>query len=80
MATAYSKRPSEFYHFETEIGAWAFDEACLITGRQIENAINEGKKPFERNTNGLSNEKSSGYKPAARHNMKRVKIKSNGTW
>lgn len=78
LATAYSKRPSELFIFETEIGAWYFDEACLMTGRRIENAMNEGKNPFaltQPSPNGRG-----GYARAARHGMKRVKIKENGTW
>jgi hypothetical protein len=76
MATAYGNRPSDYFKFETEIGAWVFDEACLITGRQIENEVNEGKPPFsEKSSNSRS-----AYAPAAKANMKRVKINANGTW
>jgi len=36
--------------FETEIAAWALDEACLVIGRKFENMLNEGKNPFEQMT------------------------------
>ena len=45
-ATAYGRRPSDFMQLETEIAAWALDEACLVTGRKFENMFNEGKNPF----------------------------------
>lgn len=46
MATAYGQRPSGFLHLETEMAAWALDEACLLVGRKYENMLNEGKNPF----------------------------------
>ena len=46
-ASAYGKRPSDFMQLETEIAAWALDEACLMIGRKFENMLNEGKSPFE---------------------------------
>jgi hypothetical protein len=88
MATAYGKRPSDFFMLETEIGAWVLDEACLVEGRRVENMLNEGKDPFDL-TPGQPNPYPSqmgreygkgGYAPAAKGNMKRVKIKVNGTW
>jgi hypothetical protein len=76
MATAYGRRPSDFVQLETEFGAWSLDEACLALGRRYENMINEGKNPFsDSSVNG-----SGAYAPAAKANMKRVKIKANGTW
>jgi hypothetical protein len=45
-ATAYGNRPSDLFRFETDIGAWVFDEACLLIGRKFENLLNEGKNPF----------------------------------
>lgn len=76
-AIAYGKRPSEFMQLETEIAAWALDEACLMIGRRFENALNEGKNPF-----GVSN--NAGPAPYApmpkRNNLRKVKINQNGTW
>lgn len=46
MATAYGERPSGFLNLETEMAAWALDEACLLVGRKYENLLNEGKNPF----------------------------------
>jgi hypothetical protein len=77
-ATAYGKRPSDFFALETEIGAWALDEACLVIGRKFENSFNEGKNPF---TDTLPSPNGSGrYRSAANAKMRRVKIKENGTW
>jgi hypothetical protein len=77
-ATAYGKRPSDFVQLETEIAAWALDEACLMTGRKFENLINEGKNPFADAQTGKGSRTS--YAPVASGNIKRVKIKENGTW
>jgi len=79
QATAYGKRPSDFVQLETEIGAWALDEACLVIGRRFENMLSEGKNPFS-DQSSVNSGTRRGYRSAARHGMKRVKIKANGTW
>lgn len=76
MATAYSKRPSEFVQFETEIAAWALDEACLMIGRKYENMLNDGKNPFHQSS--VSGGQS--YAPVPRREIKSMKIPENGVW
>jgi hypothetical protein len=78
MATAYGLRPSSFLTLETEIGAWALDEACLVTGRRFENMLNEGKNPFKDASTSPSAKQT--YAPAPKRKIKTVKIKENGTW
>ncbi len=76
-ATGYSKRPSDFFELETELAAWALDEACLVVGRRFENMLNEGKNPFS----GASKvEGQTSYAPVPKRGMRRVKINPNGTW
>lgn len=77
QATAYGIRPSNIFKFETEIGAWVFDEACLLIGRKFEKLLNDGKNPFE-NIPNFEGQRS--YAPIANGNIKRVKINANGTW
>jgi len=62
---------------ETEIAAWALDEACLMTGRKFENMLNEGKNPFS-DLSKVEGQRS--YAPVASGQIKRVKINPNGTW
>lgn len=62
---------------ETEIAAWALDEACLMIGRKFENLLNEGKNPFN---DQLSVSDKQGYAPVAKGNIKKIKINANGTW
>lgn len=76
-ATAYGKRPSEFMSLETEIAAWALDEACLMIGRKYENMLNDGKNPFN---SAPSVDGEQAYAPMPKHNLRRVKINDNGTW
>ena len=76
-STAYGKRPSDFMQLETEIAAWALDEACLIVGRRYENMLNEGKNPFS-NSSKVEGQKS--YAPVPKKGMKRMKIPENGIW
>jgi hypothetical protein len=78
MATAYGCRPSEFFHLETEIAAWALDEACLVEGRRVENALNEGKDPFTLTLPSPTGR--GGYAPAPKRNVKRMKIPESGVW
>lgn len=33
-------------NLETEMAAWALDEACLLVGRKFENMLNNGNNPF----------------------------------
>jgi hypothetical protein len=70
QATAYGKRPSEFMQLETEIGAWALDEACLMIGRKFENMLNEGKDPF---SDQLSVGSQQGFASVPKRNIKKVK-------
>lgn len=67
-ATAYGKRPSDFMQFETEIAAWALDEACLVLGRRFENMLNEGMNPFGNNAPAAK-----GYASAPKGKIKKVK-------
>lgn len=47
QATGYGNRPSDFFpELETDLAKWFINETCLMTGRMIENALNEGKEPF----------------------------------
>ena len=81
IATAYGLRPSQFLNLETEIAAWALDEACLMTGRKFENLLNEGKSPFSDLQMGrFAGSEVQRYAPVASGNIKRVKINANGTW
>jgi hypothetical protein len=50
---------------------WTLDEACLITGRKIENALNKHEDPFASN--------GSEYRSTAPYVKRKVKIK-NGIW
>jgi len=75
-ATAYSKRPSDFFELETEIAKWALDEACLTLGRRYENMFNEGKNPFSEQLSVDSKQ----YSPMPKQGMKRMKIPANGIW
>ena len=45
LAEAYSLRPSSLFQFETEYGAFMFDEACLVAGRAAEKAAVENNSP-----------------------------------
>ena len=51
-SAAYGKRPSDFFQLETELAAWALDEACLLIGRKFENMLNDGKNPFDQLVKG----------------------------
>jgi hypothetical protein len=57
---------------ETEIAAWALDEACLVTGRKFENMFNEGRNPFAL-TPALSQNGREGYASAPKRMIKKVK-------
>jgi hypothetical protein len=54
--------------FETEIAAWALDEACLVIGRKFENMLNEGKNPFD-----MQMGKGQKFASAPKRNIKKVK-------
>lgn len=77
VAEAYGKRPSELLNMKTALGAWQFDEACLMIGRRYENMLNEGKNPFG-NFSKVEGQKS--YSPMPKQGMKRMKIPANGIW
>ena len=70
QATAYGCRPSEFFNLETEIAAWALDEACLVEGRRVENALNEGKDPFQMVSASTTAQR--GYAPAPKRAIKKI--------
>jgi len=54
--------------FETEIAAWALDEACLVVGRKYENMLNEGKNPFDQMTS-----KNQKFASAPKNRVKKVR-------
>lgn len=54
---------------ETEIAAWALDEACLTLGRKFENLLNEGKNPF---SDRLPVSSKQGYASAPKRLIKKV--------
>jgi hypothetical protein len=76
-ATSYGKRPSEFMQLETDVAAWALDEACLMAGRRFENMLSEGKNPFSEQ---LSVSSGQGYAPVAKGNIKKMQIPASGVW
>ena len=45
-AAAYGKRPSDFMNLESDLAAWALDEACLMIGRKFENLLSNGINPL----------------------------------
>jgi hypothetical protein len=72
-------RPSDIFHCETELAAWQLDEACLITGRRVENNIQQNKLPFD----GLdipATTTPNGYRSTSHIAAKKVQIKEDGTW
>ena len=68
-STAYGRRASDFMNLETEIAAWALDEACLLVGRKFENLLNEGKNPFSDQSPVISKR---GYASAPKRLIKKV--------
>jgi len=73
MATAYGKRPSDYFQFETELAAWQLDEACLMAGRRIENDLNNKKDPFRKRTKSRD-----AYQGSAGRRLKKMKIPKRG--
>lgn len=71
MGTAYGVRPSAFVEFETELAKWALDEACLIIGRTFENALQEGKNPFE--LTGEKKKVKGQFASAPKHRVHKIK-------
>jgi len=63
---------------ETEIAAWALDEACLVIGRKFENMLNDGKNPFS-DASKVEGQRSS-YAPVANGNIKKMQIPASGVW
>ena len=59
---------------QTDLGKWNLDEACLMAGRRIENALNKNEDPFA----SLTTSKGA-YRSAAGRVKKKVKVK-NGIW
>jgi hypothetical protein len=59
---------------ETDLGAWALDETCLIVGRMIEQKLNRKENPFdEMGKRGYASAKSTGK-------VKTMKVPENGIW
>lgn len=79
LSTAYGRRASEIIGCETEIGAWALDETCLVVGRHIEKAIHEGKDPFDELFTARVKGRAS-FASAVTAKAKRMKIPDNGVW
>lgn len=75
VSEAYGKRPSEIMGFVTDMGAWQFDEICLMISRRIENEINNGNNPFKQNFNKIQE-----YAPVPKRSIKSMKIPENGVW
>jgi hypothetical protein len=73
VAEAYGSRPSQIVNLKTALGAWQFDEVCLVICRQFENAINKGENPFKQDSQ-------QGYAPVPKHAIKKIKIPENGVW
>jgi hypothetical protein len=70
VATAYGNRPSDhFPHLETDLAKWTLDEACLLTGRTYESALQEGKDPFK----GAANAPKEKFAPAPKRKIRKVK-------
>jgi hypothetical protein len=65
---------------ETEIAAWVLDEACLMTGRRVENNLNNGKPPFDGFASVSTALNAKSYRSAKNLAKKKVKIKPDGTW
>lgn len=63
---------------ETEIAAWALDEACLMIGRKFENMFNEGKNPFSGVSTSPSGKQD--YAPVPKRGIRRMKIPESGIW
>lgn len=83
-ATAYGRRPSEFFEFETELAAWQLDEACLIVGRRVEKNLNENKEPFAGMDGGgsfsLRSTLRGAYRSAKQFVRKKMRIPESGVW
>lgn len=77
LASAYGVRPSDFFEFETDIGAFQLDEACLIVGRQIEHNLHEGKPAFEGIGGGNVKRE---YRSVKHLATKKVKLDADGLW
>jgi hypothetical protein len=72
QAAVYGKRPSEFFpDLETDLARWLLDETCLMTGRMIENALNEGKDPFAEI--GQRSKVKGKYASAPKHKIHKIK-------
>lgn len=75
LATAYGKRPSELLGLQTDLGRWSLDEACLVIGRKIENALKDGKDPFPQETI-----KAGKFRSAKGLARKKMKVPKSGIW
>jgi hypothetical protein len=74
------QRASDFFpDLETDIARWNLDEACLVVGRQIENAYNKGEDPW-RETRAARPGLYKSAKQAVRKAIKKVKFNAKGIW
>jgi len=64
---------------QTDLGKWNLDEACLMAGRRIENALNKNEDPFASLTLPSPEGRGGAYRSAAGRVKKKVKVK-NGIW
>jgi hypothetical protein len=79
-AISYGKKPSQFFDFETELGAWQLDEACLVVGRQVENNLSNGRSAFDGFVLPVST-KSKGYAAIkGKYPVRKMKVPANGIW
>lgn len=78
------KRASDFFpELETDIARWNLDEACLVVGRQVENAYNKGEDPWKDSGLPTRSTKPGLYKSAKqafRKAIKKVKFNAKGIW
>jgi len=61
----------------TPWGAYQFDALCLVTGREAEKAISDGKNPFEQQKPSYGQ---SFQDPRQFKKIEKVKVKADGTW
>lgn len=75
------RRASDFFpELETDLARWNLDEACLIAGRRIENALNKGEDPWR---DAAKAERKRGlYKSvkSAFNKLRKVKFNDKGIW
>lgn len=78
ICSAYGKTPGEYLQLESPWARWQVDEVTLLAGRQAER---EAQGDTSGRFASVGKGKSVGYRSAASgRNVKKVKIKPNGTW